>query len=115
MITLITQLSRFESQKGKELQAYEALQKMAKAVKANEPGCLMYAVTRGQVNHREVYVYEIYQDQASFDAHRRTDHLRELQASYDEFLDRSAFNIEMLDEVAGFVREPIAEMTGQMG
>lgn len=112
---MITQLSRFEAQKGKEILAHEALKKMAAAVKANEPGCLMYAVTRGQVNHQEIYIYEIYQDQPSFDAHRRTDHLRELQKSYDEFLDRSAFNMEMLDEVAGFVREPIAEMTGQMG
>jgi quinol monooxygenase YgiN len=111
---MITQLSRFETQKGKEMQAHEALKKMAAAVKASEPGCLMYAVTRGQVNHQEIYVYEIYLDQASFDAHRRTDHLRDLQKSYDQFLDRSAFNIEMLDEVAGFVRNPIAEMAGQM-
>jgi quinol monooxygenase YgiN len=111
---MITQLSRFEAQKGKETLAYEALKKMALAVQANETGCLMYAVTRGQVNHREIYVYEIYEDQQSFDAHRRTDYLRELQKSFDEFLDRSAFNIEVLDEVAGFVRNPIAEMAGQM-
>ena len=111
---MITQLARFEAQKGKELQAYEALKKMAAAVKANEPGCLIYAITRGQVNPREIYVYEIYQDQASFDAHRRTDHLREWQASLDQVLDRTSFNVEILDEVAGFSRGPIAEMTGQM-
>ena len=112
---MITQLNRFEAQKDKQIEAYAALKKMAEAVKANEPGCLMYAVTRGQVNALEIYVYEIYEDQPAFEAHRRTDHLRELQSSFDKFLDRTAFNVEVLDEVAGFVRAPIAEMHGEMG
>jgi quinol monooxygenase YgiN len=111
---MITQLARFEAQKGKELEAYAALKRMAKAVQENEPGCLMYAVTRGQVNAQEIYVYEIYKDQAASQDHRRTDHLRELQSSFDKFLDRAAFNVEILDEVAGFIREPIDEMSGQM-
>lgn len=111
---MITQLARFEAQNDKELEAYAALKKMAAAVKANEPGCLIYAVTRGQVNPKEIYVYEVYADQAAFEAHRRTDHLRELQAAYDKFLDRTAFNIEVLDEVAGFVRGAIEDMKGQM-
>ena len=115
MLSLITQINRFETQKGKETEAYEALKKMAQAVKANEPGCLMYAVTRGQVNHREIYVYEVYESQEAFDSHRRTDHLREMQASFDKFLDRTSFNIEILDEVAGFIRSPVDEMMGQMG
>jgi len=115
MERMITQLARFESQKGKEADAYAAFKKMADAVAANEPGCLMYAVTRGQINPQEIYVYEIYEDQAAFDAHRRTEHLRELQGSFDKFLDRSAFNVEILDEVGGFVRREIASMAGQMG
>lgn len=112
---MITLLARFEALKGKELQAYQALKAMADAVKANEPGCLMYAVTRGQVNAQEIYVYEVYEDQAAAEAHRRTDHLRALQSQFDQFLDRTAFNVEILDEVAGFVRREIAEMSGQMG
>jgi quinol monooxygenase YgiN len=115
MQRMITQLARFEAQKGKETEAYAAFKKMAQAVSATEPGCLMYAVTRGQVNAQEIYVYEIYEDQAAFDAHRRTDHIKELQGSFDKFLDRSAFNVEILDEVAGFVRREITDMAGQMG
>jgi len=114
MAVMITQLARFEAQKGKELEAYAALTQMAKAVKDNEPGCIMYAVTRGQVNAQEIYVYEIYRDQEASQAHRRTDHLRELQSKFDQFLNRAAFNVEILDEVAGFIREPIDEMSGQM-
>lgn len=111
---MITQLARFEILKGKELVAYAALEKMARAVKENEPGCIVYAVTRGQVNAQEVYVYEVYESQAACEAHRRTDHVRELQASFDQFLNRGAFNIEILDEVAGFIRQPVEEMKGQM-
>jgi quinol monooxygenase YgiN len=111
---MITLLARFEMLKGKEIQALEAFKKMAAAIKANEPGCLMYAITRGQVNAQEVYVYEIYQDQAAVDAHRKTDHMVDFRKAVDEFLDRGAFNVEVLDEVAGFVREPIGEMAGQM-
>ncbi len=115
MISLITQIARFEAQSGKEIEAYTALKKMADAVRTNEPGCLMYAVTRGQVNHREIYVYEVYESQEAFDAHRKTDHLREMQSSFDKFLDRTSFNVEVLDEVSGFIRKPVEEMAGQMG
>jgi autoinducer 2-degrading protein len=112
---MITQLARFEAKSGKELEAYEALKKMAEAVKATEPGCIVYAVTRGQVNQKEIYIYEVYDNQEAFEAHRRTEHLRELQASFDVFLDRTSFNVEVLDEVAGFIRKPVEQMTGQMG
>jgi quinol monooxygenase YgiN len=112
--TMITQIARFEIQKGKESQACEAFSKMAADVKANEPGCLMYAITRGQVNAQEVYVYEIYADQAALEAHRKTDHMLEFRKTFDECMNRGAFNVELLDEVAGFVRISIEQMTGQM-
>lgn len=115
MSELISQLTRVEAQDDKQTLAYAAYRKMAQAVRANEPGCLMYAVTRGQVNPLEIYIYEVYENQAAFDAHRRTEHFRELQASVDSFLERSSFNIEMLDEVGGFIRADIASMAGQMG
>jgi quinol monooxygenase YgiN len=111
---MITQLARYEMQSGMETRALEAFKTMAAAVKANEPGCLLYAVTRGQVNAKEVYVYEIYEDQTAFDDHRRTDHVREFRAAMEQYLDRSVFNIEMVDEVAGFCRGAIEEMSGQM-
>ncbi|MEX0682348.1 MAG: putative quinol monooxygenase [Dehalococcoidia bacterium] len=115
MQNMITQLARFEAQKGKETEAHAAFKKMAQAVKANEPGCLMYAITRGQMNHQEIYVYEIYEDQAACEAHRNTPHLKELQAAFNQFLDRSAFNVEVLDEVGGFIRHEVSDMAGQMG
>ena len=44
MNDLISQLTRVEAEDGKQTLAYEAYKKMAQAVNANEPGCLMYAV-----------------------------------------------------------------------
>lgn len=114
MISLITQLARYEIVKGKEPQACDALRNMAEAVKANEPGCLEYAVTRGQVNSCEIYIYEVYQDQAAFDAHRKTEHLATFRKAVEGLFDRGAFNVEILDEVAGFIRQPIEQMVGQM-
>jgi quinol monooxygenase YgiN len=114
MNNMITQIARYELMKGKEVQALEAFKKMAAAVKANEPGCLIYAILRGQVNGLEVYVYEAYTDQAAFDAHRKTDHMRAHQQNLSDVMNRGAFNLEVLDEVAGFVRGAIDEMAGQM-
>ena len=114
MITLITQLARYEMVKGKEIEACRAFQTMAEAVKANEPGCLMYAVTRGQVNAQEIYIYEVYKDQAAFDAHRKTEHLQAFRKSTEALLSRGSFNVEILDEVGGFIREPVEQMVGQM-
>jgi len=101
---MITALARFEMIKGKEDEALAALTKMAGAVKANEPGAVVYAVTRGQVNPLEVYVYEVYKDRESFDAHRKTEHMRQMQSAFDGSLSRASFNIEILEEAAGFVR-----------
>jgi quinol monooxygenase YgiN len=101
---MIVVLARFEMQKGKEVEALEVLRKMAEAVKANEPGTLTYTVNHGQVNAQEIYVYEAYADQPAFDAHRKTPHMTEFQAAFGTCLDRASFNIEMLREVAGFVR-----------
>jgi quinol monooxygenase YgiN len=114
MQSIITVLARLEMNKGKETQACEALTTMASAIKANEPGCLMYAVTRGQVNAQEIYIYEMYANQEAFDAHRKTEHMQAFRKSSEECFSRAAFNVEILDEVGGFVRQPIEELVGQM-
>ena len=111
---IVTVLARFEMLEGKEIQAFAVFQRMADEVKANEPGCLMYAITRGQVNPREVYVYEMYKNQEALNAHRKTEHMTDFRSASEGLLDRGSFNVELLDEVAGFVREPVDNMKGQM-
>jgi quinol monooxygenase YgiN len=101
---MIIVLARFEMQKGKENVALQAINSMAEDVREKEPGCLIYAVARGQVNPQEIYIYEVYADDGAFQAHRHTSHMRELQAAFDEALNRASFNVEILNSVVGFVR-----------
>ena len=102
---MITVLARFEMLEGKEIDVVEAVRKMVAAVKANEPGCLLYTASRGKVNGSELYFFEIYEDEKAFQDHARTDHMREMQAAMDGMIDNSSFNVESLDEVGGFVRD----------
>ncbi len=104
---MITVLSRFEMIAGKEIDMLEAIRKAVVAVKANEPGCLVYTVSRGQVNGSELYFFEIYEDHQSHDAHHKTEHMRELQAAMDEYIDNTSFNVESLNQAGGFVRGEI--------
>ena len=109
---MITVLARFEMIEGKEIDALEAIGKMVAAVKANEPGCLLYAASRGKVNGSELYFFEIYEDEKAFQDHARTDHMREMQAAMDGMIDNSSFNIESLDQVSGFVRGELENIAG---
>jgi quinol monooxygenase YgiN len=51
---------------------------MARLVAAHEPGCLRYDVARSRDLADDFVVWEIYADQAAFDAHRRTPHFQDL-------------------------------------
>jgi quinol monooxygenase YgiN len=105
---MITVLARFQVLPGKENIAVPSLHAMAAAVEANEPGCLMYHVTRSLVDVDEIYVYEIYDNEASLRTHSETSHMREFRAAMDQWSDRSAFNVETLDETAGFIRATVS-------
>lgn len=101
MVTLIVKFNVIEGQEG---EALAAMEKMGDAVLANEPGVLAYTFNRGKVNPREFYIYELYDSEDSFAAHNKTEHMRALQQSFASVMDRGTFNVEMLDQVAGFVR-----------
>jgi quinol monooxygenase YgiN len=101
---VITILARFQVLPNQENIALASLKAMAAAVEANEPGCLMYHVTRSLTDVDEVYVYEIYDNEGSLRAHSETPHMREFRAAMDQWSDRAAFNVETLGETAGFVR-----------
>jgi len=42
-----------------------------------EPGCLMYVVHRSLDDPRTFFLYEQYDDEAAFQAHRETDHFKQ--------------------------------------
>ena len=103
---MINVIARFKMQPGKESEALKTLSDMAAAVEANEPGAVVYVVHRGQVDPLEIYVYEVYADHAAFDAHRKTPHMKELQAKFSQLMDPASFNVELLERIAGFMRPP---------
>ena len=42
-----------------------------------EPGCLVYEVSRSIDDPRDFFLYEVYVDEAAFQAHQETDYFRQ--------------------------------------
>ena len=62
-----------------------ALQLVA-AVRANEPGCLLYTLNQGDAPDTFVFM-ERYADEAALAAHRGTDHFKTLGRAMGAFMD----------------------------
>jgi len=101
---MITILARFVVPEDRMEQALADLRQMAAAVEANEPGALAYVAHRCLSNRNELIVFELYENEPAFEAHRRTPHMEELQAALGDIIDSAEFKIERLERVAGFVR-----------
>ena len=56
------------------------------AIRANEPGTLIYAVHRVDGAPLQRIFYELYTDQAAFEAHEAAPHIRRYLAAREEFL-----------------------------
>jgi quinol monooxygenase YgiN len=66
---------------------FEAVAKeLVAKVNANEPGCTLYALHRGEAPHTYVFM-ERYVDQAAVDAHRATEHFRALGRKMGEYME----------------------------
>ena len=71
---------------GKE-QEFEAVAKeLVAKVRANEPGCALYALHRGETPGTYVFL-ERYRDQGAVDAHRAAEHFKTLGRKMGEFMD----------------------------
>jgi quinol monooxygenase YgiN len=79
--------------------AFEAVAaKLAAAVNANEPGCLLYTLNKGDDPLTYVFL-ERYADEDAVKAHRASDHFRSLGREMGAFMD-GAPEILRLTEVA---------------
>ncbi|MFK3772074.1 putative quinol monooxygenase [Pseudomonas sp. NPDC089406] len=54
-----------------------AIQANAAASVATEPGCLVFDVSQDREDPDVIYLYEIYQDDAAYEAHTLTAHFRD--------------------------------------
>jgi quinol monooxygenase YgiN len=54
------------------------LSRMAEAVRSNEPGTLVFHPHRSPENDHGFFLYELYRNEAAFDAHRETPHFKSI-------------------------------------
>lgn len=78
MITIVAKLKAAE---GKQDELKAALTRMVEKVKANEPGVKSYSLHVADSDPTVFMFYEQYADAAAFEAHGKTDHMKELGAA----------------------------------
>ncbi len=101
---MTTILAQFKIQPGKEAEAEKALNEMAAAVEANEPGALAYAIHREEKDPTRIVFFEMYTDRDAFKTHTGTPHFMAFQQKLAGLADLSTVSIQRLERVAGFVR-----------
>jgi len=80
-------VAKIKAKAGSEAQVEAAFKDMIKAVRANEPGTLAYVLHKSVQDPSTFVFFEQYQDQASFDAHGKTAHMREMGGKIGQHLD----------------------------
>lgn len=101
---MITVIFRAKAQPGKEEETLERVRKMGEAVEAQEPGALAYLIHRSAEDPSEIVFFEVYKDDAAFQAHAQTPHMGELREKFAELFDGSTVKVDRLERVGGFVR-----------
>lgn len=72
----ITVIAKLKVKSGSEAAFEAAGKEMIATVKTSEPGTLAYVLHKNTKDPTEFIYYEVYQDQAAFEAHGKTDHMR---------------------------------------
>lgn len=74
--------------------AFQSLMRThAKAALDHEPGCLQFDVTVPRDNPNQVFLYEIYRDEAAFDEHMTSPGLAETRKTYEHMIARKRVTI----------------------
>jgi len=73
---MITLIARLKAQPGKEALLAEECIKLAKNVRENEKGCLMYIPHVSTENPAEIVFVEKYTDQEAFNTHGQTPYFK---------------------------------------
>ena len=73
-------VAKLKIQEGKNEEFETVFKELQEAVRANEPGNNFYALHRSREDATTYIVLEQYADQASLDAHGKSDHFRSIGA-----------------------------------
>lgn len=80
---------RFTVRPGKESAFDAAASAILEAVRAHEPGTLVYACHTVEDDPQARVFYELYADRAAFDAHEQQPHTKAFLAERESLLDRT--------------------------
>jgi quinol monooxygenase YgiN len=85
-------------QEGKNAEFEAIFKELTAKVRANEPGNLAYQLCRSRTDANTYKVLELYADTAAQDAHRGSEHFRDLGRKMGAYIDGRP-DIELLDGV----------------
>ena len=94
-----TLLAKLKVKPGSEAAFEEAAKEMIATVRSAEPGTLTYILHKSEKDPTEFIYYEVYQDQAAFDSHGKTDHMKAFGGKIGALL-AGRPEITMLTEIA---------------
>ncbi|WP_207885398.1 putative quinol monooxygenase [Pseudomonas sp. 30_B] len=74
-----------------------AIKVNAAASVSSEPGCLVFDVSQDRADPDVIYLYEIYRDDAAYDAHTQTAHFRDSRPLVEPLiLEQECFESEVI-------------------
>jgi quinol monooxygenase YgiN len=79
-------IATIKAQAGREAEFQAAALQLVAAVRAHEPGCLLYTLNQGDVPGSFVFM-ERYADEDALKAHRATEHFKTLGRAMAAFMD----------------------------
>ncbi|MCB1739382.1 MAG: antibiotic biosynthesis monooxygenase [Gammaproteobacteria bacterium] len=83
---------------GQNAQFEAVASRLVEAVRANEPGCLLYTLSRGE--DQQTYVFmERYADEEATKAHRASEHFKTYGRQMGEFMDGAPIVLRMNEVV----------------
>jgi len=91
-------LAQFEVKSGQLAPMVEAAKIDAKAAVANEPGCRRFDVLVPRDGADRVVLYEIYDDEAAFQAHLETPHLKAFRDAIGPLIESRQVDTFEVDE-----------------
>jgi quinol monooxygenase YgiN len=95
---MIACTSTLKVQNGKESEFETAIAALTAKVRANEPGNVLYQLTKSRVDDHTYRVLELYKDQEALTRHGQTEYYKDVMGKAGSLL-AAAPNLEMFDTV----------------
>lgn len=89
-------VATIKAKAGSESQFEAAALQLVAAVRANEPGCLLYTLSRGDAPDTFVFM-ERYADEDALKAHRGTEHFKTLGRAMGAFMEGPPVVLRMVE------------------